>query len=78
VSYFGALTNQEYPLLCGYKKPSMTLIEHNLDVIADADWVLDLGPEGGSAGGEINGEGDPEVIARLDTKTGRVLRGHLS
>jgi excinuclease ABC subunit A len=55
---------------------SVMVIEHNLDVIADADWVLDLGPEGGSAGGEINGEGDPEVIAGLDTETGRVLRAH--
>jgi excinuclease ABC subunit A len=57
---------------------SVMVIEHNLDVIADADWVLDLGPEGGSAGGEINGEGDPEVIAGMDTETGRVLRGHFS
>jgi excinuclease ABC subunit A len=53
---------------------SLLVIEHNLDVIKAADWVIDLGPEGGERGGEIVGEGTPEEIARLDTHTGRYLR----
>jgi len=44
---------------------SVVLIEHNLDVIAEADWIVDLGPEGGEAGGRIVGEGTPETIARM-------------
>jgi excinuclease ABC subunit A len=49
-------------------------IEHNLDVIKTADWIVDLGPEGGRRGGRIVGEGVPEDVARLDTATGTVLR----
>ena len=49
-------------------------IEHNLDVIKTADWVIDLGPEGGRRGGLIVGEGTPEKIANLKTATGTVLR----
>jgi excinuclease ABC subunit A len=42
---------------------SLVVIEHNLDVIKSADWVIDLGPEGGNAGGQIVGAGTPEQIA---------------
>ncbi|MBI2687535.1 MAG: excinuclease ABC subunit UvrA [Acidobacteria bacterium] len=54
---------------------SILLIEHNLEVIRAADWVIDLGPEGGAAGGSIVGAGTPEEIAALDgSYTGRFLR----
>ena len=43
---------------------SVLVIEHNLDVIKTADWILDLGPEGGNAGGEIVAEGPPAAIAQ--------------
>jgi len=43
-------------------------------MIAQADWVIDLGPDGGSAGGRVVGEGPPESIGRLDTPTGMALR----
>ena len=48
-------------------------IEHNLDVVKTADWVIDLGPDGGRRGGRIVGEGTPEQIAVLPTATGIVL-----
>ena len=44
---------------------SLIVIEHNLDVIKCADWVIDLGPEGGGRGGQILGVGTPEEIANL-------------
>lgn len=54
---------------------TLLIIEHNLDVIKTADWVLDLGPEGGSGGGQIVAEGPPEVIAANEqSHTGRFLR----
>jgi excinuclease ABC subunit A len=54
---------------------SILIIEHNLDVIQSADWVIDLGPEGGSGGGEIVAEGPPEVIANTpESYTGRFLK----
>lgn len=54
---------------------SVIIIEHNLDLIAEADWVIDLGPEGGEAGGCLVAEGTPETISRNKTShTGRYLR----
>lgn len=54
---------------------SVLLIEHNLDVIQSADWVIDLGPEGGSGGGTVVGEGTPEQIADIQqSHTGAALR----
>jgi len=51
------------------------VIEHNLDVIKNADWVIDLGPEGGDRGGEIVAEGPPKEIARSKRSyTGQVLK----
>ncbi|MEQ1654424.1 MAG: excinuclease ABC subunit UvrA [Nitrospira sp.] len=53
---------------------TLVVVEHNLDVIKSADWVIDLGPEGGAAGGQIIAEGRPEQIARAaGSHTGRFL-----
>jgi excinuclease ABC subunit A len=58
---------------------SVLVIEHNLDLIAEADWVIDLGPEGGSGGGRIVAQGTPEHVAKSrDSHTGRFLRPLLS
>jgi excinuclease ABC subunit A len=51
----------------------VVVIEHDLDVIAEADWVLDLGPEGGSGGGRIVAAGTPEDVVRAGTPTGAAL-----
>ena len=58
---------------------SLLVIEHNLDVIKTADWVIDLGPEGGDAGGQIVFEGTPEELAKCeDSHTGRLLQPYLN
>ncbi|EUC68166.1 excinuclease ABC subunit A [Alcanivorax sp. 97CO-5] len=54
---------------------SVVVIEHNLDVIKTADWIVDLGPEGGDGGGEIIAEGTPEEVAKVKgSHTGRFLK----
>ena len=53
---------------------TLVVVEHNLDVIKSADWIIDLGPEGGAAGGQIVAEGRPEQVAKVKTSyTGRFL-----
>ena len=58
---------------------TVVVIEHNLDVIKTADWIIDLGPEGGSDGGEIVAEGTPEDVAKVKKSfTGKFLKDVLS
>jgi excinuclease ABC subunit A len=59
---------------------TVVVIEHNLDVIAEADWILDLGPEGGDAGGRIVAQGSPEAVAKHSTRshTARILSEFLA
>ena len=53
---------------------TVVVVEHNLDVIKSADWIIDLGPEGGAAGGQIVAEGRPEQVAKVAAShTGRFL-----
>ena len=53
---------------------TVVVVEHNLDVIKSADWVIDLGPEGGAAGGQIVAEGRPEQVAKVAAShTGQFL-----
>ena len=54
---------------------TVLVVEHHLDVVKTADWVIDLGPEGGGAGGEVVAEGTPEQVAQTDgSYTGKFLR----
>ena len=56
----------------------MLVIEHNLDVIKTADWIIDLGPEGGDAGGRIVAQGTPEQVAQVPASyTGPYLAPYL-
>ncbi|WP_291012423.1 excinuclease ABC subunit UvrA [Hydrogenophaga sp.] len=52
---------------------SVVVIEHDLDVMAEADWIIDLGPEGGFGGGQIVAAAPPDEVVRLGTHTGKVL-----
>jgi excinuclease ABC subunit A len=57
------------------KGNTVVVIEHNLDVVKTADWVIDLGPEGGDAGGQVVAAGSPETVARTKgSHTGQFLR----
>ena len=57
---------------------TVVVIEHNLDVIKTADWIIDLGPEGGDKGGEVVTTGTPEQVAEdKRSYTGQFLRPHL-
>ena len=58
---------------------TVVVIEHNLDVVKTADWVIDLGPEGGAAGGTVVAAGTPEDVARVKGSfTGQFLRKALA
>ncbi|SVD13732.1 uncharacterized protein METZ01_LOCUS366586, partial [marine metagenome] len=58
---------------------TIVVIEHNLDVIKTADWIIDLGPEGGSGGGKIIARGSPEQVARVKgSYTGAYIQGVLN
>jgi excinuclease ABC subunit A len=59
---------------------TVLVIEHNLDVMAEADWIIDLGPEGGDAGGRVVAQGAPEDVARAARRshTGRALADFLA
>ena len=57
---------------------SVVVIEHNLDLIAEADWVIDLGPEGGPAGGRVLAAATPEDLVQTQTHTGLALAGVLA
>jgi len=57
---------------------TLVIIEHNLDVIKTADWIIDLGPEGGDGGGEIIGQGPPEkLVGNKKSFTGQYLKRFL-
>jgi excinuclease ABC subunit A len=57
---------------------SVVIIEHNLDIIKIADWLIDLGPEGGDKGGELLTEGTPEDIMKVkESYTGKYLKAHI-
>ena len=53
---------------------TVIVIEHNLDLVKCADWIIDLGPEGGEKGGEVVAAGTPEEVAQTETWTGKFLR----
>ncbi len=58
---------------------TVVIVEHNLDIIAEADWIIDMGPEGGDGGGRIVAEGTPEEVAKRkkNSHTAWILREFL-
>jgi len=57
------------------KGNSVIIIEHNLDIIKNSDWIIDIGPEGGYEGGEVIAEGTPEQVAKMEhSYTGKFLK----
>ncbi|MEI8365174.1 MAG: excinuclease ABC subunit UvrA [Parachlamydiaceae bacterium] len=52
---------------------TVLIIEHNMDIVKTADWIIDIGPEGGQGGGEVVATGTPEKISKLDTPTGHAI-----
>ena len=57
---------------------TVVVIEHNLDVIKTADWIIDMGPEGGGGGGMVVAQGTPETVAEhAESYTGQYLRPYL-
>jgi excinuclease ABC subunit A len=55
------------------------VVEHNLDVMAEADWIVDMGPEAGAGGGKVVAAGPPKVVMKVKAShTGRVLREFLA
>ena len=70
-----AISAYQLPIEKGH---SILVIEHNLDLIKCADWIIDLGPEGGENGGELLATGTPENIVKIDQSiTGKYLREKL-
>jgi len=57
---------------------TILVIEHNMDVVKTADWIIDLGPEGGKGGGEVVATGTPEKIAKMETPTGEAVEEALT
>ena len=61
------------------KGNTVLVIEHNLDVIKSADWIIDMGPEGGSGGGTVVAQGTPEDVAKVEGSfTGEFLENVLA
>lgn len=56
---------------------TVLVIEHNMDVVKTADWIIDIGPEGGEGGGEVVATGTPETIAKMDTPSGHAIHDAL-
>ena len=56
---------------------TVIVVEHNLDLMAQADWIVDMGPEGGANGGRVVAAGTPETLTSTNTHTGRALKAHM-